>query len=166
MKHPVPPLAALALAAVLLALPAPGSAQSKTAVVNLREVLVKCAAGARIISDIQNGFAERRGRLAALEQETRRLAEEVKVLGADSPKARELQTVNAKYLEADRKFRLELAQEETARFKPLTEAIQAVIARYAKENGLTSVQDRAQFLYVDGSLDITAAIIRRVDQAK
>jgi outer membrane protein len=160
------PFALLSVLLIALCLSGPGLAQTRStsAFVNTRDVLVRCAPGAKAVNDIQNAFAERRGRLAAQEQDIRRLQEEEKVLGKSGDRTLELQDKIKKYRDAERIYRQELTQEETARLKPVMDIIQAVIAEYAKEKGLASVQDRAVFLYVDPSLDISEDILTRVNQ--
>ena len=54
----------------------PAWAQTKLAVVNSREILTKCAAWAKLVTEIQARFATRRQEVADLDQKVRKLQEE------------------------------------------------------------------------------------------
>ena len=139
-------------------------AQTRIAVINTRDVLTKCEPGAQAISAIQNSFAERRKQMSGLEQELRKLQEEAK--GEKSPAASQMQAKLQKFREEDQKFKQDLSQEEGLRLKPVADKINKVISDYAKSKGISGVQERGAFVYVDYSLDITDEIIKLVNQEK
>ena len=147
-------------------LASPCLAQTKMAVINTRDVLTKCDEGAKAVKAIEAKFADRKAQMATLEQEVLKLQEEVKAKGEKSPKLAEFKAKLAKYREADQMFRQDVSQEESQKFKPLADKIAKIINDYAKEKGLTGIQERSLYVYVAPGMDITDDIIKKVNQAK
>ena len=144
----------------------PCLAQTKLAVINSREVLTQCDDGAKAVKAIEAKFADRKAQMAALEQEVLRLQEEVKAKGEKSPKSQEFKTKLVRFREADQRYRQDVKQEESQKFKPIADKIAKVLSDYAKEKGLQGIQERGLYVYIDPSMDISSEIIKRVNRAK
>ena len=152
---------------VLAAGAVPAFAESKIAVVNLREILTKCDVGAKAVTDMRAIFTPRQQKLAEMKQEALAMQSQLKAKAQDNPsKSAELDAKIKKYAEEDAQLRKDLAAEEETRLKPITDKVTAVIKAYAKEKGLYGVQDRSVYLYSDPAMDATDEIIKRVNQAK
>lgn len=139
-------------------------AQTKLAVVNSREILTKCKAGAKIVADLQTQFASRRQELADLERKVRQQQGEAQASRATAAAKKDFQASLQKWRETRMKLQQDVAREEKERFKPILERINAVLVDYAKEKGLDGIQDRTTYLFVSTSLDVTGEIIKRLDK--
>lgn len=139
---------------------------TKMAVINTKEVVTKCNAGMRTVEEVQKQFAERQEQLKAQEDAIQKLRQDPAVADPKSGKKGELQALVQKFVEDSQKLRKDVADVEAVKFKPVVDKINKVLADYAKEQGIVGVQDKNGFAYVDASIDITDAIIRRVDQAQ
>jgi outer membrane protein len=138
---------------------------TRLAVISSRDVLTRCDQGAKVISEIQGKFSERRSQMALMEQDIRRLQDEVKDSGGKNKTSR-LQEKLQKFAEEDQKFRQEVNQEENLRFAPIVESVNKILVAYAKEKGISAIQERGAFIFFENNLDITEDIIKRVNQAK
>lgn len=138
----------------------------KTAVINTHDVVTKCNIGLQTVEEIQKQFDERRNALKTQEDAIRKLQETPGISDPNAPKHGELQRSLLAYAEASRQLRRDVAAEEAVKFKPVVDKINKVLAAYAKEKGLVSVQDTKGFAYIDPRIDITEAIIKRIDQAQ
>jgi outer membrane protein len=156
------------IAAVLFVclLASPCLAQTKLVVINTRDVLTKCDEGAKTVKAIEAKFADRKKQMAALEQEVLTLQEDVKAKGEKSPKFQELKTKAVKFQREDQRFRQDVNQEESQKFKPLADKIAKILSDYAKEKGIQGIQERGLYVYVDPGMDITDEIITKVNQTK
>lgn len=163
-----------ALLAFSLCLSSPASAQEakpttqpalKLAVINSREVLARCNKGVAAISEIQSKFSNQRSSLGVLQQEILKLQAAVQKSQTRGPKVALLQQKLQAYAAEERKLMQEVSQEEGARFKPILEVLHKVVDEYAKENGITAIQDSGSFVYFDRTLDITEEIIKQVNQS-
>jgi Skp family chaperone for outer membrane proteins len=143
-----------------------GGKPSGTAVINSKEVVTKCNDGIRVGEDIQRRFADRRSALQKQEESLHKLQNDPALSDSKSGKRDELQRVAQAYLEASQQYRQDVDNETTAKYAPILDKINKVLADYATEHRLISIQDKNGFAYVDPSLDITAEIIKRVDQVK
>lgn len=145
----------------------PAFAESKIALVNMREVLSKCDAGVKAVGEMRGMFAARQQKLNEMKQEAMAFQEQLKKKAPEkSPKSGELEAKIRKLAEDDAQLRKDIAAEEETRLKPIVEKVTGVVRAYAQEKKLSGVQDRALFLYFDPSLDITEEIIKRVNQAQ
>ena len=138
----------------------------KIAIISSRDILTRCDAGVKIISDIQSRFSSRRIQLGLLEQDVRKLQEDVKDVSVKGPKSTLLQDKLQAYAEEEHKFRQDVAQEESVQFKPILESVNKILDEYAKEKNISAIQERGAFVYFNRSLDITDEVIKRVNQAK
>jgi outer membrane protein len=138
----------------------------KIAVISSRDVLTRCDIGAQTVSDIQGKFSDQRIQLGVLEQDIRKLQEEMVNTQGKSPKAPLLQEKLQAYAEGERKLRQEVGQEENVRFKPIADVINKVLDEYAKQNNLSGIQERGVYVYYNPALDITEEIIKRVNAVK
>ena len=162
MKHAL--FAVLLVAATLAAIPCHAQ---KIAAVNTREVLVKCDEGAKAVAEIRAAFAPRQESMAALKKEIDALSGQQGTKALDKgPQKTELENKVKKFAQDEAQFRKDLAAEEEKRLKPVAEKVSAAIRAYGQEKGLTGVQERGLYLYLDPSLDITDEIVKRVNQAK
>lgn len=137
-----------------------------TAVINARDIVTKCNDGIRVSGEVQNHFSARREALKSQEEALRKLQNDPALSDPKSAKRDEFQRLSTVFVEANQQFRKDVADEETIKFKPVLDKINKILADYAKEHGLVSVQDKNGFAYVDPSIDITDEVIKRVDQAK
>jgi len=145
----------------------PALAESKIALVNLREVLSKCEVGAKAGGELRARFAPRQQKLAEMKQEALALQEQLKGKAPEkSPKFAELEAKVRNVNEEEAILRRDIAVEEETRLKPIIEKATAVIRAYGQEKKLAGVQDRGTFLYYEPSLDITEEIIKRMNQAQ
>lgn len=138
----------------------------RPAIISLRDVLVRCEWGTKVIADIQGRFSERRIQLGLLEQDIKTLQEQMQSDGKKGPKASLLRQKFQAYAEQEQKLREDVGQEESQRFGPVLELVNKVLAAYIKEKQLSSIQDKAAFLYYANSMDITDEIVQRVNQAQ
>jgi Skp family chaperone for outer membrane proteins len=161
-----------ALLALALCLSSPASAQEakptaqpalKLAVINSREALARSNKGVAAISEIQSKFSNQRRELGVLQQEILKLQAAGQKPQTRGPNTAQLQQKLQAYGAAERKLIQEVSQEEGARFKPIIEVLHKVVEEYAKENGITAIQDSGSFVYFDSSLDITEEIIKQVN---
>jgi len=136
------------------------------AVIGVREVLTKCNDGIRVGEEIQREFADRQKELQKQEEAIRALQQDPGLADPKTGKREELRRLSQTFVDAGQKFRQDVANAEAVRYKPIVEKINKVLAEYAKSHGLLSVQDKNGFAYVDPSIDITAEIIKLVDQVK
>lgn len=164
-----------ALVTFVLCLSGPASAQEaktpappafKMAIINSRDILARCDKGAAAILEIQKKFSNQRARLDVLQQEVVKLQEAAKGAPAKGPKTVQFQEKLQTYAVEENKLVQEVAQEESVRFKPVLELVNKVLDEYARENGITAIQERGNFVYIHRSLDITEEIIKRVNLAK
>ncbi|MBI4806824.1 MAG: OmpH family outer membrane protein [Desulfovibrio sp.] len=138
----------------------------RMAIISYRDVLTRCEPGAKIVGEIQNKFADQRIQMGLLEQDIRKLQDEVRGSAVKGPKATLLQDKIQKFTEEDQKFRQEVSLEENQRFAPLIESVNKALVAYAKEKGISTIQERTAFIFFENSLDITDDIIKRVNQAQ
>ena len=136
----------------------------RMAVINTRDVITKCNIGIRVVDEVQRQFADRRNALKDQEDAIKNLQAAPGVNDPKSPKREELQRLVQVYAEAAQLLRKDTAEVEAVRFKPVLDKINKALADHAKEHGLVSVQDKNGFAYIDPAIDITDAIIKRVDQ--
>jgi len=137
---------------------------TKAAVINTREVLTKCNDGIRVVEEVQKQFAERQEQLKAQEEAIQKLRQNSAIADPKSGKKNELQSLVQKYVEDNQKLRKDVGETEAVKFKPVVDKINKALAEYAKEHGLVSVQDKNGFAFIDPSIDITDAIIKKVDR--
>jgi outer membrane protein len=140
--------------------------QTGMAVINSKEVVTKCNAGIQVSQDIQHEFADRQSDLKKQEEAIRQLQNDPALSDPKSGKKDELQRLVNAYVGANQQFRQDVTNVETAKYKPVLDKINKVLAEYAKAHGLLSIQDKNGFAYVDPSIDITETIIKQVDQEK
>jgi Skp family chaperone for outer membrane proteins len=138
----------------------------RIAIISYRDILTKCDQGTKIVSEIQGKFSDRRIQMGLLEQDIRKLQETAKNAPAKDPKIALLQDRIQKFTEEDQKFRQEVNMEENQQFAPLIESVNKVLVAYAKEKGISAIQERAAFIFFENSLDITEDIIKRVNQVQ
>lgn len=139
---------------------------SGMAVIDTREVVTKCAPGIQVAQDIQHQFNERQNDLRKQEEAIRKLQGDPALNDPKSGKKDELQRLINTFAQASQQFRADVGQTEAAKLKPVFDKINKVLADYAKAHGLAAIQDKKGFAYVDPSIDITAEIIKQVDQEK
>jgi outer membrane protein len=151
---------------VLASVSVPAFAETKIALVNLREVLSKCDAGVKAVGEMRAMFAARQQKLNEMKQEGMALQAQLKGKASDKSKSGELEAKIRKVAEEEGQLRKDIAAEEETRLKPIVEKVTGVVRAYAQEKKLTGVQDRALFMYYDPSLDVTEEILKRVNQAQ
>lgn len=145
----------------------PVFAESKIALVNMREVLSRCDAGVKALGEMRGLFAARQQKLNEMKQEAIAFQEQLKGKAPEkSSKSGELEAKIRKLAEDDAQLRKDIAAEEETRLKPIVEKVTGVVRAYGQEKKLAGVQDRALFMYYDPALDITEEIIKRVNQAQ
>jgi len=148
-----------------VALEPPARAQNRVAVVNTREVLTKCNLGAQAVAQIQVKYDKRRRELAELEADVQRLHQEAQAPQAKPQAKARYEEQLARLRRESQNLQQEIAREESEKFKPVLERLNAVLSEYAREHKLDGIQDRSQYLYLAPSMDITEEIIGRVNKA-
>lgn len=156
-------LAFLGLLAVMAGCKSWGS-DGHLAVINVHEVVTKSNIGIRAVQEVKEKFADRH---LALKQQEAALKQLEAVLRVDPSleKRDQLQRLAREYAMAGQQLLKDEAAEKASKYQPVVDQINKVVAAYAKEKGLLGIQDSKAFAYVDPSLDITAEIIRRINQA-
>jgi len=164
----------LTIAALLMALPVAVAGQASAAAtagkigfVNLKRIERESAMGKDALKQLQEEATKERQDLKALDEEanaTRRVLEKLK---PEERKTKE-QALNEKFeaLEqrrADRPKARRAKQDQLSR--DVRRKVAQVIDAYAKENGFVAVFHRGRgMLYGDQSIDITDAILKRLDK--
>jgi len=152
---------------LLSVLAVPCFAETKIAVINSREVVAKCDMGVKAMAEMKELFAPRQQQLIAKQQEIIAMQNELKGKELEkNPKREEIDARIRGYSQEDAILRRDLAVEEEKRLKPITEKLTTVVKAYAEEKKLTAVQEKAQFYYIEPSLDITEEILKRMNLAK
>ena len=136
------------------------------AVLNTREVITKCNAGMQAAEKVRAKFAARQDALKKQEEAIENLKTDPALNDPRSGKQAELDKLARQYVADAQALRKDVGEEEAVTFKPIVDRINKVLAQYAKEHHLLSVQDKNGFAYSDPSIDITEAIIKLVDDAK
>ena len=134
------------------------------AVVSSQDVLLKSDQGVQIAKDLEAKFGDKRKQLAKDEQELVQLKKEASAPKASESKTKAFQTKRDKFVADAQKFQLALRQAELTAFKPVGEKLRGILQDYLKEKGLKGIQERAGYLAVDPSLDITDEVIKRMNQ--
>ncbi len=143
-----------------------GESKPTMAVMNTREVITKCAEGMKAAERVRAKFAPRQEAMKTQEEAIAKLKADPALSDPNSGKRAELETLARQYVVDRQTLSKEVGEEEAVQFKPIVDKINAVLATYAKANGLLSVQDKNGFTYIDSSIDITEAIIKKVDEMK
>lgn len=140
--------------------------QPTTAVINTRDVLTKCNAGIQVVTEVQKQFADRQAQLKNQEETLGKLRQDPSVTDLTSPKGKEFQVLVQKFVASSQQLHKDVSEVESAKFKPIADKINKVLAEYAKEHHILGIQDKNGFDYIDPSIDITETIIKKVDEAK
>lgn len=141
-----------------------GYAQTRIAVVNSREILTKCNAGTNLVKGIQNKFADRRQEAAKLEQWAGKLQKEATESNIKDARKKEIMNELQQIGDKLQQFTRDVAQEENIQFKPVVDKVNQALGEYAKQKGISGIQDRANYVYVGPDMDITEEIIKKVNQ--
>lgn len=136
------------------------------AVINTRDVITKCDAGMKAAEEVRGKFVSRQEALKKQEEAIERLKVEPALSDPKSGKREALESLVRQFVADNQALRKNVGEEEAARFKPVVDKINKILAEYAKEHGLVSVQDKNGFAYIAPAIDITEAIIKKVDEAK
>lgn len=153
--------------AFICMLSVPCLAETKIVVVNSREVVSKCDMGVKALAELKELLGPRQRQLAAKQQEIRELQGQSQGKALEkNPKKAEIETKIKNYAQEEALLRRDIAVEEEKRLKPIAEKLQAVVKAYAVEKKYAAIQERAQFLYVDPSLDVTDEILKRMNQVQ
>jgi len=136
------------------------------AVINTREVITKCNAGMQAAEKVRAKFAARQDALKKQEEAIEKLKTDPALNDPRSGKQAELDKLARQYMADAQALRKDVGEEEAVTFKPIVDRINKVLADYAKEHSLLSVQDKNGFAFIDPKIDITEAIIKLVDAAK
>jgi len=134
------------------------------AVVSSHDVLLKSDQGAQVAKDLDAKFSDRRKQLVKDAQELEQLQKDANAPKASESKIKVFTTKRDKYIAETQKLQIELRQAELVAFKPVGDRIRDILQNYLKEKGLKGIQDSSGYIVVDPSLDITNAIIERMNQ--
>jgi Skp family chaperone for outer membrane proteins len=134
------------------------------ATISSRDVLLKCDQGTHAIKDLEEKFAGKKRQLAEQEQEVLRVQKEAATPGAKPVKQQEFKSKQEKFQQDMQKFNQELRNAETESFKPIIERVRQILQDYSKEKGIVAIQERAQLVFADPSVDITEEIIKRANK--
>ncbi|MFS8581728.1 MAG: OmpH family outer membrane protein [Limnochordales bacterium] len=154
--------------ALVLALGAVGSAQSRIGVIDLAYVLDESKAGQEGNAILQAALAERREQVQAMEQRLQELeASLTDATLSDEERDRrlaELEAAAAEYNETVARFEAELDfLLQTLRDQILSD-IGVILQMIAEERGLDIVIDASQAHYYRDAVDLTLAVIQRYDE--
>lgn len=142
------------------------AAKPTMAVMSTRDVITKCDIGMKAAEEVRGKFVSRQEALKKQEEALAKLKADPTLADPKSGKRAELEALARQYVADSQTLRKDIGDEETVKFKPIVDRINKVLADYAKEHGLVSVQDKNGFTYIDPSIDITDAIIKKVDESK
>lgn len=138
----------------------------KIGLLDMKRIEVESRAGKSTAKALANEKAKERDELKALDQEADSLRQTLSTLSAEERKAKE-RTLQEKVQAVERrkadpaKQREAVQQELTRDFR---NRVKAVVATYAKEEGFAAVFIKGKgMFYADDSLDITGAIIERLN---
>ena len=156
----------------MLCVSLPSRAEDKTqdkqpfpiAVVSSQDVLLKSDQGIQIAKDLDAQFSDKNKQLVKDKQELVQLQKEADAPKASESKIKAFTTKQDKFSAERQKLQIEFRKAELAAFKPLGDRIRGILQDYIKEKGLKGIQERAGYLAVDPSLDITDEIIKRLNQ--
>lgn len=143
-----------------------GEAKPAMAVMNTREVLTKCDAGMKAAEEVREKFASRQDALKTQEAAIAKLKADPALSDQKSGKRAELEALTRQFIADSQALRKDVGEEETLRFKPIVDRINKALSDYAAEHHLLSVQDKNGFAFIHPSIDITEAIIKKVDETK
>lgn len=141
-----------------------GGSEERIAVLNVHDVLTKSTIGIRAIQEIQEQFAARRQALKQREESIRQLQAILRV-DPSLEKQNQLQRLLQEFTATNQQLTRDETAAKTARFQPVVDQINKIVSAYAKEKGLSGIQDSKYFVYADPHLDITAEILRRLNAA-
>lgn len=143
-----------------------GETQPTMAVISTRDVITKCDAGLKAAEEVRGKFASRQEALKKQEEALAKLKADPAASDPKSGKRAELEALARQFIADSQALRKDIGEEEAIRFRPIVERINKVLADYAAEHNLTSVQDKNGFAFIHPSIDITEAIIKKMDDAK
>lgn len=143
-----------------------GETKPAMAVMNTREVLTKCDAGMKAAEEVREKFASRQDALKKREEALAKLQADPAVADPKSGKRAELEALARQYAADSQALRKDVSEEESLKFKPIVDRINKTLAEYATEHNLNAIQDKSGFAYINPAIDITQAIIKKLDDAK
>lgn len=141
-----------------------GGSGERIAVVNMHDMVTKCTIGIRAMQEIQEQFAERRLALKQREESIRQL-EAVLRVDPSLEKQSQMQRLLQEYGATNQQLLRDEAAARAAKLQPVVDQINRIVAAYAKEKGLSGIQDSKSFVYAEPRLDVTDEILRRLNAA-
>jgi outer membrane protein len=153
----------------------PAFAQTKVGVINQQRVLAQSVVGQHISTRLGAIQQEMAAELSAMnlliQQETERLSAETAIMTPEQVQSRpdlvsRIQTLNRsiqEYEAARRVREQEFTYTERQAMRPVLEALQPILEEIFQENDLDILVDRANIVFSSPDVDISAAVIERLN---
>jgi len=161
------------LGALLLALAGAASAQSNLAVIDVEAILTGSERGKAVLGTLQEFKKTKESSLSSLGAELQKLQQKLadgrlslaEDVLTEMQKELEDKSIAAKRAQDDAER--ELAELQKKEFAKIEEDVLKIISEVGKELGYTMIFNKYQggLVYADESVDITALVIERFDQA-
>jgi outer membrane protein len=170
-----PPSGAVGAAGAKPAAPAAAAAPTKIAILYVQNALLQSAEGKKAAGELQAKFNPRRATLEKRQADVQALQDQLKKGGATM--SDDAKNKLARQIEADGKalqrdaddLNSDAEQEQNKIFQDLYSKLNAVVDRYAKQNGFAVVLDvsnqQGPIMWASASVDITTDIVKLYDQA-
>jgi outer membrane protein len=163
--------AAFALLLMLAALPV-FAAETKIAVINIQDVLLKSAAGAAAKEKIEKRMKELRDSLDKDKQDLMTLQDEMKKKSAVWSEEKK-QEQGVEFQKKRREFEakqdnanLEMKNLQDQQLAPIMKQLEGIVKEVAKTKGVAIVLPNNAVLYSDSSADITGEVIQALNSQK
>lgn len=159
-----------AMAAVLLALAVPASAQMKAAVVDLQKALQQTAEIKQAEADLKARFGPRQEQVATLEKEIAKIQQEAEqgqgkyTEAAMAELAASLQTKQRQYQRLAQALQDEVNRDRQDILNRVGQRLQEVVKSIAEAKDLDIVVDVSAALYLKPALDISAEVAAEYDK--
>ena len=163
------------LIVALTVLAAAGVAQAETKIgfVDMQKAIQTSSAGKKAKTELETEFNKKKKDLEKKEADLKKMGEDLEkkksVLSEEAlgKKQAEFQEEMLKYRDVVQKSQLDIQKKERELTAPILDKMKKVIAKIAKEKGLSLVMENTQMvLYTDGSGDITDDVVKAFEKEK
>lgn len=148
-------------------------AETKIAFVDMQKAIQTTASGKKAKSELEGEFNKKKKDLEKKEADLKKMGEDLEkkksVLSEEAlgKKQAEFQEEMLKYRDVVQKSQLDIQKKERELTAPILEKMRKVIAKLAKDKGLTLVLENSQMvLFSTPDSDITEEVIKAFDKEK
>ncbi len=145
-------------------------AQSKVAVVNIQQVLLKSSKVAQVNTKLQDQFKPRQEKLAAqqksLQEELDKFSKESTTMSKKDRDAMEkkIGDEKASFLKDATAFQKEVSQEQNKAMQTILGKLNSIISDMAKKNGYSLVLDSQAVVYASDATDVTVQVAKEFNK--